>query len=589
MTAASHRPPGFLTRLVILALLVAGCGATVPSIATSDPTPTRPPVTAAPSKGRFVPTAYPAKGTAPCREKSAPDAAHGAYRGNLKRISAKDATTVVFELCAPDVAFLAKIADPAFGINDTSWLDHHIDPAATGPQAIVSAVNGTGPYTLEAWDRGTEVSLARNDGYWGDPAANERVIVRWNPASAQRVNELQAGTVDGIDEIAPSGVDAVDADVSMVVAPRAGLDAVYLGMTNTFAPFGNEGVRRALAIGIDRRALVSSFLSPAAELAGYAAPCALPYACTGTGWYEYDAALAKETLAAAGYPDGFATTIHYATTPSPAIPDPGALALALQAQLETNLGIRADLVGEPEATYLADIDAGKLDGIHVLSQAPAYPDVSASLDPRLATGAMGESGRPYNDIVKALASGRSTANGAKREAAYKKANDAIRAHVPLIPLAAVGSDAAFLADVKGGLASPVRQEAFALMTPSDRRQLVWLTTHEPTGLYCADEVDPVATLICGQLVESLYRHEPGGAAVLPSLAEKCSPDGDLVVWTCSLRQGVLFADGARLDANDVVMSFAVQWDADHPLHEGRDGRFATFASWFGGFLNPPPG
>ena len=67
------------------------------------------------------------------------------------------------------------------------------------------------------------------------------------------------------------------------------------------------------------------------------------------------------------------------------------------------------------------------------------------------------------------------------------------------------------------------------------------------------------------------------------------PNGDLVVWTCSLRKGVLFDDGARLDANDVVMSFAVQWDADHPLHAGHDGRFATFASWFGGFLNPPSG
>ena len=589
MTAASHRPPAFLARLTILGLLVGGCGATVPSIEVSVPTPTRPPVTAAPSSGRFVATAYPTKGDAPCREKAAPDASHGAYTGNLKRIAAMDAHTVVFELCGRDVAFLAKLADAAFGINDSAWLEAHIDPAATGPQAIVSEVNGTGPYSLEAWDTGTEVSLARNDGYWGDRAANERVIVRWNPASSQRVNELQAGTVDGIDEVAPSGVEAIDADVSMVMAPRAGLDAVYLGMTNTFAPFDNEGARRALAIGIDRRRLVTGFLSPAAVLSTFAAPCSLPYACTGTGWYEFDPTLAKETLAAAGWADGFETKIHYSTTPSAALPDPGAFALELQAQLQTNLGIRADLVGEPEATYRADVNAGKLDGIHLLVQAPAYPDVSASLDPRLATGAMGESGRPYDDIVKALASGRSTANGEKREAAYKKANDAIRAHIPLIPVAAAGSDAAFLDDVKGGLASPVRQEAFAGMTPGDRRQLVWLTTHEPTGLYCADEVDPVAGLICGQMVESLYRHEPGGAALIPSLAEKCSPDADLVVWTCDLRQGVLYADGSRFEANDVVASFAVQWDADHPLHEGRSGAFATFRSWFGGFLNPPPG
>jgi ABC-type transport system substrate-binding protein len=118
-----------------------------------------------------------------------------------------------------------------------------------------------------------------------------------------------------------------------------------------------------------------------------------------------------------------------------------------------------------------------MDGIHILTQDPAYPDVSASLDPRLATGARGEAGKPYDDIVKALAAGRATANGAKREAAYKKANDAIRAHVPLIPLAEVGTHAAFW-PMKGGLLHRP-PESFARMTPDDRRQMVWLTTHEP--------------------------------------------------------------------------------------------------------------
>ena len=138
----------------------------------------------------------------------------------------------------------------------------------------------------------------------------------------------------------------------------AGLDAVYLGFTNTFKPFDNARVRQALALGIDRKHLVATFLPPAAEVAAYAAPCTLPYACKGANWYDFDATLAKETLTAAGYPDGFTTTIHYSTTPSAAIPDPLALALEVQSELQTNLGITADLVGEPDATYRAAVDAG---------------------------------------------------------------------------------------------------------------------------------------------------------------------------------------------------------------------------------------
>ena len=53
MTAASRRPPGHITLLVAIALVVAACGATVPSLEDSEPTPTHPPVTAAPSTGKF--------------------------------------------------------------------------------------------------------------------------------------------------------------------------------------------------------------------------------------------------------------------------------------------------------------------------------------------------------------------------------------------------------------------------------------------------------------------------------------------------------------------------------------------------------
>jgi ABC-type transport system substrate-binding protein len=125
------------------------------------------------------------------------------------------------------------------------------------------------------------------------------------------------------------------------------------------------------------------------------------------------------------------------------------------------------------------------------------------------------------------------------------------------------------------------------MTPGDRRQFVWSTTAEPAGLYCADETGTVALLVCSQLVESLYAYEPTSAATVPALAERCAPNPELTIWTCTLRQGVQFHDGSRLDASDVVLSYALQWDAAHPRHRGREGAFSQFATWFGGFLNPP--
>ena len=186
-----------------------------------------------------------------------------------------------------------------------------------------------------------------------------------------------------------------------------------------------------------------------------------------------------------------------------------------------------------------------------------------------------------------MPSGRSSVAADKREAAYSKANDLIRLHVPMIPIGRAAEATAYRADVDAALASPLGLERFAAMTPGDRRQFVWLTTTEPPGLYCADETDPVAELVCSQLMEGLYGFSPGSAATAPALATSCDPNAALTVWTCHLRHGALFHDGSVLDGDDVVLSFAVQWDAEHPLHRGREGRFDEFAAQFGGFLNAP--
>jgi ABC-type transport system substrate-binding protein len=80
----------------------------------------------------------------------------------------------------------------------------------------------------------------------------------------------------------------------------------------------------------------------------------------------------------------------------------------------------------------------------------------------------------------------------------------------------------------------------------------------------------------------------GGTEVLPGLATSCDPNEDLTVWTCNLREGVKFHDGSTLDANDVVMSWIVQWDASNPLHIGNTGSFEYFSTLWGNLLNLPP-
>jgi peptide/nickel transport system substrate-binding protein len=573
--------------LLVSAVLVGqACGAPNQPTA-SGPPPSDVSAPPAPSVGPFVPMAHPPDGDAPCDQPQPPDAEHAAYAGTIRRIRAVDARTIEFRTCAPDVAFPSRLAIPAFAVNDTAWLQSHIDPDRSGAQAIVAEVNGTGPYRLERWNRGSDITLVRNETYWGDAPRNERLIIRWRDDAAGRLSDLQAGSVDGIDDVGPGGVEAIESDVTMQAVARAGLNVFYVGFNNTYAPFDDPKVRRAIAMGIDRDRIVRAFYPSGSEVATHFSPCAIPFGCAGDAWYEFDPSAARQLLADAGFPDGFETSIQYRDVARPYLPDPNGIALELQAQLLTNLNIQVGLEVLPEATFLTTVDEGRADGIHLLGRSASIPEASSLLDPHFGAGASNEFGAPIDALVAALTAGAATIDDAARTAAYGDANAAIRASVPMIPIAHAGSMTGYRADVEDAQASPVRDERFAAMTPGDRRQFVWLTEAEPDGLYCADETTPVAQLVCAQLTEGLYAFVPGGASVAPALAEGCEPNPELTTWTCSLRPGVTFHDGAALDANDVVLSLAAQWDAEHPLHRGREGHFQPFIDTFGGLLNPP--
>ena len=81
----------------------------------------------------------------------------------------------------------------------------------------------------------------------------------------------------------------------------------------------------------------------------------------------------------------------------------------------------------------------------------------------------------------------------------------------------------------------------------------------------------------------------GGTEVQPGLAETYEANADLTEWTFHLRKDVKFSDGTPMDANDVVETFVVQWDASNPLHKGNTGVFQYWKDFFGPkALNQPP-
>jgi ABC-type transport system substrate-binding protein len=568
----------------VLILVLAACGTQGgPSESAAESEPPATSESAAPSAGgEFTGMAYPEDGPAECGSDT--------NASNISEIRAEDARTVVFTLCSPDVAFLPKIAFSSFAIDDSDYLEAH---AADG--SIVDQPNGTGPYRLDTWNRGSDITLSAFEDYWGEAPLSPTVIFRWSTEAAQRLVELQAGSVDGIDNPGPDDFETIEADDTLALYPREGLNTLYFGFNNnpkiegfdnSTNPFADEAVRQALAVGIDRERIVENFFPPGSEVATHFTPCAIPFGCEGDDWPEYDPDAARDMLAEAGYPDGFETTIHLRDVVRGYLPAPTQVAADLQAQL-ADLGITAEIDVQESTTFIDNADQGLLDGIHILGWGADYPDPTNFLDYHFGAGASAQFGDGFDDIHEVLATGASSVEDADRQAAYEEANNLLIEHVPMIPIAHGGSGVAWHADNEGGHSSPLSNEQMSVISPGSDDQLVWMQNGEPGGLYCADESDGEALRVCEQIKESLYAYDVGKTDAVPALAEECVPNDELTVWTCTLREGVTFHDGSTLDANDVVLSYAVQWDAEHPLHVGRDGSFTYFqALW--GFLNPPP-
>ena len=505
------------------------------------------------------------------------------YSGNLKSITAPDPMTVVFEFCNPNVAFLSQIAFSALAIDDAAHLIAH------GPDgSILETPNGTGPYKFSEWDRGNRITYVANDAYWGEKALTPNLEIRWSDQAAQRLVELQAGTVDGIDNPGTADFAAIEADSNLAIYPREGLNTFYLGMNNSYAPWDNAKVRQAIALGIDRERIVANFYPPGSSVASHFTPCAIPFGCDGEPVPSFDLEAAKALLAEAGYPDGFETKIQYRSAVRGYLPDPPTIAQEIATQLENNLGIRVTLEEQESGTFLDNNAAGALDGIFLLGWGADYPDASNFLDYHFGPATGDKFGAPYEALVAAVKAGGESSDDAERSAAYGEANRIIAEQVPAVVVAHGGSATAFKADIEGAHASPLGNEQFSAMKAGDRDTLSWMQNAEPLSLYCADETDGETFRACQPVMESLYQYAIGGTATEPALATACTANEDLTVWTCTLREGVTFHDGSTLDASDVIVSFAAQWDVASPLHVGRTATFEYWPSLIGGgYLNPP--
>ena len=557
-----------LSMFVLASMLLAACGtpATEAPAAPAAPAATEAPAAPAAPAATDVPAAPAFVG----EKLVAPDCTYG---GNVKSIEAVDELTVKFSFCTPDPAFLAKITLEAFNIYDQGNLKEIGGDATKMNETPV----GTGPYIVKEWVRGDHVTFEPNPTYFGEKPANSAFIMRWNKEAAARLLDLQAGNISGIAEVTSDDIATIQADANLKLYPRKVNNFLYLGINNSRAPFDNEKVRQAFAMAINKQKIVDDFYAPGSVPATqFVPPAVKPGFTDGYKGPAYDPAKAKEMLTAEKFDFNKEYVLSYAERTRPYFPQPTKIAQAVQAQL-AEIGIKIKLEMEEWATYLPATREGKKD-LFFLGWSEDYPDATNWYDVFL-TGSSKAFGNAFPDIIEPIQKAARMGDAAARQKIYDQVNVLYDQHVPTIVIAHGTTNLAFLSSVENVVLGPYN-ENFPQMKTADGT-VVFSQDGEPVSLMCADETDGSSFRACNQLFSKLYKFGWGSATPEPDLAEKCEANADATEWTCTLRKGVVFSNGAALDANDVVATFSAGYDYKNPLRKGNTGAYQYFKDLFG--------
>jgi peptide/nickel transport system substrate-binding protein len=214
----------------------------------------------------------------------------------IASIETPDDQTVVITLSARSISLPYNLS--------YVWI---VNDAATD---ITATEDGTGPYTLGEWRRGSALALARNDDYWGEAPTNGEVIYTYFTDATALNNALLTNSVDVITSVqSPDSLAQFAGNPAFVITEGASTTKELLAYNDRVAPFDNVQVRKALARATDKARLLNSIWGEYGTLIGSFVPPTDPWYVDLTGVDAYDVESAKQLLAEAGYPDGFEFTL----------------------------------------------------------------------------------------------------------------------------------------------------------------------------------------------------------------------------------------------------------------------------------------
>ncbi|GAC1540135.1 MAG: ABC transporter substrate-binding protein [Candidatus Velthaea sp.] len=388
----------------------------------------------------------------------------GGFPGAIVDVQASSPATVVFKLKNPMGPFLRNLAMPSFAIGS---------PAAikSDPKAFELKPVGSGPFQIAEWVKDDHISLTANPNYTGTltKPAFANVVIRDIPDQATSVLSIQKGDIQMLTDPRPDDAKSLAGQKGISIANQPSNNNSYVAMNIEKKPFGALAVRQAVAYAIDVNAIVKGLYAAGTVPADNWTPPGMLGENPAVKAYVHDPAKAKAMLKAAGFPNGFSTTLFYPTAPRPYMPEPQRVAETLQAQLK-EAGINVTLQPYEFGVFLSKVRNGEHEMCLIgWTGDNGDPDnfLYPLLDQDSAHKGTAQNYSFWRDPAfhQLMLDGQRTVDDAKRKTIYMAANKMVHDQVPAVPLVHTAVPIVLSSSLQGFVPSPDTRYHFELIKP----------------------------------------------------------------------------------------------------------------------------
>ncbi|PAE42681.1 glutathione ABC transporter substrate-binding protein [Bacillus sp. 7884-1] len=220
----------------------------------------------------------------------------------ITEVKVVDEYTVQLSLAYPYAPLLSILASQEGSILSPKAL-------AENPENLAQHPVGTGPFVFEAWKSGQEISLKKNENYWGKKPNIDGVVFKVVPEDATRLAMIETGEAHINDQVPVTEIERIEASETMGLYRTEGLAVEYVGFNTKKKPFDDVKVRKAISHAIEREAIIKGVYNNVGTLANVAMSPKVYGHSKEVKPYNYDLNEAKKLLKEAGYENGLELTL----------------------------------------------------------------------------------------------------------------------------------------------------------------------------------------------------------------------------------------------------------------------------------------